>query len=40
MKHIQIDLEDKEYKALLKVKGEMTWKELLMTTTNKEQSCH
>lgn len=31
MKHIQIDLEDREYKALLRVKGEKTWKDLLMS---------
>lgn len=29
MKEIRIALEDKEYKKLLKVKGEMTWKEFL-----------
>jgi hypothetical protein len=37
MKHIQIDLEDREYKALLKVKGDKTWKELLMSITEENK---
>ena len=30
MKRILIDLDDKEYQSLIKIKGEKTWKELLL----------
>lgn len=32
MKTIHLFLEDREYDALVKIKGELSWKELLMTT--------
>ncbi len=34
MKHLRITLEDTEYKELQKVKGTMSWHDLLMTTVN------
>jgi len=36
MKEIRIALEEKEYKQLKKVKGEMTWKEYLMIGLKKD----
>ena len=35
MKEIRIVLDDKEHKEILKTKGEMSWKELLLSVMNK-----
>jgi hypothetical protein len=37
MKEIRIALEDAEYKALLRIKGKMTWKQFLMIGVKYEQ---
>jgi hypothetical protein len=31
MKEIKITLDDKEYNKLIKIKGDLTWKQLLLT---------
>jgi hypothetical protein len=36
MKHIHITLEDSEFESITEVKGDLTWRELIMTLIDKE----
>ena len=37
MKHIRLVLEDSEYKALIRAKGKMTWREFLLIGVKKDE---
>ena len=37
MKQLNIDLEDTEHKKLMRLKGQLTWKEYLMREVDKEE---
>lgn len=38
MKHIQITLEDEEYIALIKIKGDTSWHDFLMQLSDSQES--